>query len=93
MVSFLFNVDPLLVDDSHYDWYIFQTGWFNHQLVVTTLLQLGISFRSPGRQDMCRKLKPEIGRGQKNDKIGVVGDAKKKKVAASFCCENGCHET
>lgn len=24
-------------------------------------------------QDMCRKLKPEIGRGQKNDKIGVVG--------------------
>eukprot|EP00434_Breviolum_minutum_P026104 symbB.v1.2.023080.t1/scaffold2080.1/size104589/2 len=22
---------------------------------------------------MCRKLKPEIGRGQKNDKIGVVG--------------------
>ena len=79
------------MDDSHFDGYMFQTGWFNHQL-SNHLLQLEFDkiifgylsghpvtvVSPPACQDMCRKLKPEIGRGQKNDKIGGVGNAKKK---------------
>lgn len=94
------------MENSHFDWYMFLTGWFNHQL-SNHLLQLEFEkiifgylsghpltvVSPPSCQDMCRKLKPEIGRGQKNDKIGVVGDAKKKNRLASFSPENGCHGT